>query len=139
LPRGVRRARGGRTSDFAAPAALAVANQDSAARWVEIGLGEIERLTDPQAGSPQDHAALVPDSEQRREHLMRIPIADTAMMLEWLPRGAVLPPGSRAGSCGRSQLGISLRLTRAGRESYAVKTMALCLDLRLLLLPRKGE
>jgi hypothetical protein len=30
-------------------------------------------------------------------------------------------------------------LTRAGRESYAGETMALCLALRLLLLPRKGE
>jgi len=45
---------------------------------------------------------------------------------------AVLPP--------RSQLERSLQpLTRAGRESYAVKTMVLCLALRLLLLPRKGE
>jgi hypothetical protein len=32
-----------------------------------------------------------------------------------------------------------LWLTRGGRERYAVETMALCLDLRLLLLPRKGE
>jgi hypothetical protein len=32
-----------------------------------------------------------------------------------------------------------LWLTRASRESYSVETMALCLALRLLLLPRKGE
>jgi hypothetical protein len=30
-------------------------------------------------------------------------------------------------------------LTRASLQSYAVETMALCLALRLLLLPRKGE
>jgi hypothetical protein len=39
----------------------------------------------------------------------------------------------------RSQLEISWQLARAGHESYAVRAMALCLDLRLLLLPRKGE
>jgi hypothetical protein len=57
------------------------------------------------------------------------------------PLGAVLPSGARAGCCGRSQVELSLKppLTRASRESYAVETMALCLALRLLLLPRKGE
>jgi len=41
-------------ADFATPAALAVANENRAARAVEIGLGEVESLTDPQAGPPED-------------------------------------------------------------------------------------
>jgi hypothetical protein len=45
---------------------------------------------------------------------------------------------SRWGRDGRS-LRSRCRLTSASGESYAVETMALCLDLRLLLLPRKGE
>src|SRR6266540_2157558 len=41
-------------ADFATPAAFAVANENRAARAVEIGLGEVERLTDPQASPPED-------------------------------------------------------------------------------------
>jgi hypothetical protein len=44
----------------------------------------------------------------------------------------------RAAAGGRS-LSFRKALTRAGGESYAVETMALCLALRLLFLPRKGE
>jgi hypothetical protein len=42
-------------SDLAAPAALAAANEDSASGPVEVGLGEVKRLADPQTGAPQDH------------------------------------------------------------------------------------
>jgi hypothetical protein len=62
------------------------------------------------------------------------------MMFERLAARCGVASGSIAGCCPRSQLELSLQpLTRAGRESYAVETMALCLDVRLLLLPRKGE
>jgi hypothetical protein len=39
-------------SDFAASAALAAADEDSASGPVEVGLGEVERLADPEPGAP---------------------------------------------------------------------------------------
>jgi hypothetical protein len=41
-------------ADFSATATLACANNDSAARRIEVSLGEVACLTDPQTGSPQD-------------------------------------------------------------------------------------
>jgi hypothetical protein len=42
-------------ADRAAAAALAVAHEDRADAWVEVVLGEGERLLDAQAGAPQHH------------------------------------------------------------------------------------
>ncbi len=41
--------------DLAVPAALAAADEDSASRPVEVGLGEVKRLVDPQPGAPKEH------------------------------------------------------------------------------------
>jgi hypothetical protein len=41
-------------SHLAAPAALASANEDGPSRSVEVTLGEIKRLADPETGAPQD-------------------------------------------------------------------------------------
>ncbi len=41
--------------DLAVPAALAAADEDSASRPVEVGLGEVKRLADPQPGAPKEH------------------------------------------------------------------------------------
>src|SRR6188472_1199953 len=45
--------------DLAAPAALAAPHRQRSAARIEVGLGERERLTDPQAGAPEhdDQAA----------------------------------------------------------------------------------
>ena len=42
-------------ADLAAAAALAAPHQQRAAARVKVGLGERERLADPQAGAPQHH------------------------------------------------------------------------------------
>jgi hypothetical protein len=46
-------------ADFAAAAALAAAHQQRSAARVQVGLGQRERLADPQAGTPEhdDQAA----------------------------------------------------------------------------------
>src|SRR5271165_576361 len=41
--------------DLAAPAALAAADEHSASGPVEVSLGEVECLADPQTGTPQHH------------------------------------------------------------------------------------
>jgi hypothetical protein len=41
-------------ANFAATAALPTSNEHGTARAIEIGLGEIKRLTDPQASSEKD-------------------------------------------------------------------------------------
>jgi hypothetical protein len=41
-------------SHLAAPAALTAADEDGASRSVEVTLGEIKRLADPETGAPQD-------------------------------------------------------------------------------------
>src|SRR5439155_11534739 len=41
--------------DLAALAALAAADEDRAARSVEVGLGESERFTDSETGAPEEH------------------------------------------------------------------------------------
>ncbi len=49
-------------SDLAAFAAFALAHQDRAATWIKVSLGERERLTDPQTGTPQhDDESTQPD------------------------------------------------------------------------------
>jgi hypothetical protein len=42
-------------ADLAAAVALAAPHQQRAAAWVEVGLGESERLVDAQPGTPEDH------------------------------------------------------------------------------------
>lgn len=41
-------------ADLAAFAALAMADQDRASAWVQVALGQRQRLHDPQSGAPQD-------------------------------------------------------------------------------------
>jgi hypothetical protein len=41
--------------DLAAPAALTAADEDGTSRSVEVTLGKVERLADPETGAPQDH------------------------------------------------------------------------------------
>ena len=55
-------------ADLAAAAALAAAHEQRAAAGVEVGLGERERLVDPQPGAPEhdDQAAQPPAVARRR-------------------------------------------------------------------------
>src|SRR3954471_7835179 len=84
-------------------------------------------------------AAIVHDFQQRRKHLTGVPIADTAMMSSAgrAVRYCRRAPGPAAAG-GRSLRSRCSR-RRARAASYLVETMALCLDLRLLLLPLRGE
>lgn len=57
-------------SDLAAFAALALAHEDRAAVWIEVGLGECERFAYAKAGTPQ-HDDEPSEPEPRRPHHRR--------------------------------------------------------------------